>query len=307
MSKLFVKDARLRPIWRVIIYAVLVLATAFLLAAIFQIIAGRKFEEGFSVWAVAVAEVAAAIAVLIVSILLRRYLDHRSVASLGFAPRGPWVRLLFLGILLGAGMQTVANAILWVSGSAHVIGLAAPANDVRLIVAATALLIPAAFVEEMSVRGYILQNLWEDWGLVPAIVVSSLGFAILHIGNPHSREQLLLTGAGLVLFAVWACLSLLWTKSLWLAFGAHVSWNLFEGPVFGLPLSGLVMPVPTVLKQSVNGPQWLTGGSFGPEAGVISLVALIVGLGVLRVLYMKGAFADVADTREKYARGSLQP
>jgi uncharacterized protein len=302
MTKLFIKDARLRPIWRVIIYAILVVLAATLFAATFDSILGRRYEEQLSLGVIIESELAVALAVLVVSILLRRYLDQRSVASLGFAARGPWVRLLCIGVVLGAGMQAVANGVLWASGSAHVVGHAGLESSLQLIGAAIAVLVPAAFVEEMSFRGYILQNLWEDWGLVPAIVVSSIGFAALHISNPHSREQLLFTATGLLIFALWACMSLVWTKSLWLALGAHMAWNLFEGPVFGLPLSGLAMPVPTVLRQTVNGPQWLTGGSFGPEAGVTSFVALIVGLLVLRALYLKGAFADAPDTREEYAR-----
>ena len=302
ISKLFVKNARVRPIWRVIIYAILVTAAAVLLAATFDAFFGQLHEEQLSLGVIVETEVAAAIAVLVVTILLRRYFDRRSVASLGFAARGPWVRLFCLGILFGAGMQAVVNVILWASGSARVIGHASLASDVRLIPVAIAILIPAAFVEEMSFRGYILQNLWEDWGLVPAVIVSSIAFAPLHIFNPHWRERLLLTLAGLVTFALWACMSLVWTKSLWLALGAHMAWNLFEGPVFGLPLSGLVMPARTVVAQSVSGPQWLTGGSFGPESGVSSLAALIVGFLVLRALYRNGAFADAADTREEYAR-----
>jgi len=302
ISKLFVKDARLRPIWRVFIYAMGVVFVAALLFDAYDAVLGRQFGTDISFSDIVVGEIATAVAVLVVSIVMRRYIDRRSVASLGFAARGPWVRLFCLGILFGAGMQAIASGILWASGSAHVIGHADLENDVRLILVAIAILLPAAFVEEMSFRGYVLQNLWEDWGLVPAIVVSSISFAPLHFLNPHWHEQLLLTLAGLITFALWACMSLVWTKSLWLALGAHVAWNLFEGPVFGLPLSGLGMPVPTILRESVNGPQWLTGGSFGPEAGVISLVALIVGFLVLRALYLKGAFADAADTREEYAR-----
>ena len=306
ISKLFVKDARLRPIWRIIIYAFLVIFVAAALAATFEAIFGGRHEEQLSFGVIIESEIVAFVAVLVVSIGLRRYLDRRSVASLGFAVRGPWVRLLCVGILLGAGMQLVANVLLWASGSAHVIGYAGLHSDLQIVVVAIAILLPAAFVEEMSFRGYILQNVWEEWGLVPAIVVSSIGFAVLHMLNPHWREQLLLTIAGLVMFALWACMSLLFTKSLWLALGAHMAWNLFEGPVFGLPLSGLDMPVPTVVRQIVTGPQWLTGGSFGPEAGVSSLVALIIGFFVLRALYLRGAFADAADTREDYARAQTR-
>jgi len=150
MTKLFIKDARLRPIWRVIMYAVVVMVVATVLAATFDVILGRGFEEQLSLGVIIESELAVALAVLVASIVLRRYLDRRSVASLGLAARGPWVRLFCIGVLLGAGMQAVANAIIWVSGSAHVTGHATLASSLQLIVAAIAVLLPAAFVEEMS-------------------------------------------------------------------------------------------------------------------------------------------------------------
>jgi len=107
--------------------------------------------------------------------------------------------------------------------------------------------------------------------------------------------------AGLVAFALWACMSLLWTGSLWLALGAHLAWNVFEGPFFGLPVSGVVIPSPSVLEVSVRGQPWLTGGAFGPEAGLSSLVALVLGFAVLWTLRVRGAFAGAADTSEAYA------
>jgi membrane protease YdiL (CAAX protease family) len=302
--KLFVKDARLRPFWRLGVYAIAVVFLSALLLAVYYAARGKTFDAARS-WSDDIAtELVTAIAVLIVSIFLRRTLDRRSIASLGFALRGPWLRLLGMGVLFGAGMQTIANAIEWATGSAHLTAHGSLAGDVRLVVIAAGILLAEAFLEEMSFRGYVLQNLWEEWGIVPAIVLSSVAFAWLHVINPHAHEQIALTFSGLLAFAFWASMSLLWTKSLWLALGAHMAWNLFEGPVFGLPVSGLAMPVHTVLVQSITGPVWLTGGAFGPEAGVSSLVALLAGFTVLRALYIKGAFAAASDTREAYAVGA---
>ena len=87
------------------------------------------------------------------------------------------------------------------------------------------------------------------------------------------------------------CLSVVVTGSLWLAVGCHFAWNLFEGPVFGFPVSGLSIGSAHIVSQSVNGPEWFTGGSFGPEAGASSLIALAVGAAILVVLHRRGAFA----------------
>jgi uncharacterized protein len=306
---LFVKDARLRPVWRAVLYAIAMPSVAALLWAIYFLAIGRPARRYPTLGDLIVGEVVAAVAALFVALYLRRNLDRRSVASLGFSPRRTWLRLLALGVLFGAGMQAVAYGILRIFGFATLVGHGTFSGDVRLLAPAALFFLGAAFVEEMSFRGYLLQNLWEEWGMWPAIAVTSVAFALIHAGNPHAREQTVLTLCGLVLFALWACMSLVWTKSLWLALGAHMAWNMAEGPVFGLPVSGVLMPIAPVFSNAVSGPTWLTGGAFGPEAGVSSLVALLIGLGVLRLLFVKGAFADVPDVRESYARisGSSAP
>jgi uncharacterized protein len=301
---LFVKDARLRPLWRAVLYAVAMPSVAALLWAIYAVATGRPVLGYATFGDLIVGEIVAAAAALLVALFLRRNLDRRSFASLGFALRPPWLRLLALGVLFGAGMQAVAYGILRVFGFATLVSHGTLVGDMRLLAPAALFFLGAAFVEEMSFRGYLLQNLWEEWGKWPAIVITSITFALIHAGNPHAREQTLLTLGGLLLFALWACMSLVWTKSLWLALGAHMAWNMAEGPVFGLPVSGVLMPIAPVLSNTVSGPTWLTGGAFGPEAGVSSLVALLIGLGVLRLLFIKGAFARVPEVREAYARTS---
>jgi membrane protease YdiL (CAAX protease family) len=300
----FVRGATLRPIWRAVIYAVAVPVVAALLWELCDAATMRPPHHFQTLADLIADEVITAAAAVCVALFLRRYVDRRSFASLGFAPRGPWLALLGLGVLFGAGMQAVAYAIMRVFGFAHVVGHGTLAGDVRIILPATLFFLAAAFVEELSFRGYVLQNVWEQWGLWPAVAITSVAFALLHAGNPHAREQTLLTASGLLVFAVWACMSLVWTKSLWLALGAHMAWNMTEGPVFGLPVSGVLMPIPPVLSNTVSGPAWLTGGAFGPEAGASALIALLVGLAALRLLFVKGAFDRVADTREGYARAS---
>jgi hypothetical protein len=75
------------------------------------------------------------------------------------------------------------------------------------------------------------------------------------------------------------------TRQLWLPIGLHTGWNFFEGTVFGFPVSGMA-DFPSLIHITVKGPILLTGGAFGPEAGLVILPAL--GLGALLVyLYTK--------------------
>ena len=303
IAKIVLKDGRLRPVLRVLVFIVVLFVGIELLEVLLEAIGIQASAPFANPLAIVVIEAGGACTVLLVAVGMRHFVDRRSVASLGFSPRGPWLRLFWIGVALGAGMQALAVGIEAVFGAARFAGYGSLASDVRLVLAAALTFVAAAFSEEMATRGYILQNLWEEAGLWPAVALSSVLFAVMHFGNPHTREHTVLAMVGLIAFALWAAISLLWTGSLWLALGAHAAWNLFEGPVFGMPVSGVVVPSP-VISFSVHGPSWLTGTSFGPEAGMSSIAALLCGFGALAWLRARGVFAGTPDVRERYARRS---
>jgi membrane protease YdiL (CAAX protease family) len=66
------------------------------------------------------------------------------------------------------------------------------------------------------------------------------------------------------------------TRQLWLPLGLHTGWNFFESTVFGYPVSGM-SGLPRLIHQDVSGPELLTGGEFGPEAGLLLLPGLLLG------------------------------
>lgn len=298
-KQLLLREGRLRPLLRVLVYALAV--TFFSLQALLILALIPQRSSADPLRATAPEELALCVVAVACAIALRRLLDRRCVASLGFSFRAPWLRLLGLGALLGAGMQLLVFAMEEGFGLARITGYGSPGAAVAVIVGTLPLWIVSALFEEMPLRGYILQNLWEDFGFWPAATLTTGLFALEHLQNPHSHAHLPLTMAGLVAYGMWACLSLAWTRSLWLALGLHFTWNVFEGSVFGFPVSGVAIDHPAI-SQRVGDPAWFTGGAFGPEAGASSLIALGVGLAVLRAMHQRGAFADVPDEREPYAR-----
>lgn len=304
-ARLFFKDGRLRPIIRVLLFLVVVILAVVAIVGIegaLHMLPPRGAAAMRAAPYLLVDNALPAAAVVGIALLMRAYIDRRSLASLGFAFQRGWLRLLCIGVLFGAGMQCIVFGIDQALGYSHIIARESAMLIARELPFLLLFLMIAALFEEMAIRGYILQNVWEEWEFVPALIVSSMLFALAHLGNPHSREQLALTVAGLLAYGAWACLSVLWTKSVWLAYGSHFAWNLFEGPVFGFPVSGAGANPHTAIVQAVSGPDWFTGGQYGPEAGVSALVALAVGLAILYVLVRTGAFGNVADTREAYAR-----
>jgi membrane protease YdiL (CAAX protease family) len=152
--------------------------------------------------------------------------------------------------------------------------------------------------EEVLLRGYSFQALMEQWGQVAAVVITSLLFGFFHVANPGSGWPAIwgITAAGL-LFGV----AVVVTGRLWLPIGLHASWNLFEGPVFGFPVSG--MELPGAITTTVTGPELWTGGSFGPEAGLISLLASLLGIAILLAARRRFVFTPPAPPRSTPAAG----
>jgi membrane protease YdiL (CAAX protease family) len=95
---------------------------------------------------------------------------------------------------------------------------------------------------------------------------------LAHSFNPNLSWQAFL---GLFLSGLFLAYGYLRTRQLWLPIGLHLGWNFFEGNVFGFPVSGQYFY--QLIRQTVSGPDIITGGAFGPEGGLILLPALLLG------------------------------
>lgn len=128
-----------------------------------------------------------------------------------------------------------------------------------------------AVAEEALFRGYPLQVMARAWGGGWALAVTGVAFGILHGWNPEVGVFGLLNilGAGVFLGAVQ-----LRTGSLWLTSGVHLGWNWAQGFAADLPVSGLDVVDNPAIASVLRGPEWITGGAFGPEAGMAGAVML---------------------------------
>lgn len=131
------------------------------------------------------------------------------------------------------------------------------------------LLLPAAFSEEIMFRGVGYVALSRAFGRVgPAIALSVL-FGVAHFGNPNVTGLAL---ANVALAGVFLSAAFWLPGGIWAATGVHLGWNLTLAAL-GAPVSGLPFTLP-MLDYAMGGPQWLTGGDFGPEGGVIATVII---------------------------------
>ena len=133
-------------------------------------------------------------------------------------------------------------------------------------------LAPAALSEELLFRGVPLVLAAKALGRTPAVVLMAIVFGLAHALNPHVSPQGVanVVLAGLFLGTAFYC-----PGGIWTAFAAHLGWNVTLA-VSGAALSGVPFDIPAV-DYLPGGPGWLTGGSFGPEGGLLATLALGAG------------------------------
>jgi membrane protease YdiL (CAAX protease family) len=213
-----------------------------------------------------------------VYILLVVLLERRRVGEL--APRGA-LREFAIGAAIGCCVMSIVVGILLALGAYRIEKVNGPLD----------LLIPIAvglgsgFFEDALCRG-IWFRVTEEWlGSWIGLIFSSLVFGLLHVLNDNATLAGCLAisfEAGLLLAAAFML-----TRRLWMAIGIHASWNFTQGGIFGAHVSGL--DIPGLITIAPAGPNWLTGGAFGPEGSIVALiVGTAAGLGVLGLAIRRG-------------------
>jgi membrane protease YdiL (CAAX protease family) len=203
-----------------------------------------------------------------------RIVDRRRLRDLGLRLHPGWLGNFGKGAVLAVLILGVIFAFSLAVGSLRVEGLARPAPEggsviVYLIGALLAFLTVGVY-EELMFRGYVLQRLNDRTGKIAAVLVSSIIFALLHGFNPGADVFGIINTIGI---GVILCVLYFRTGSLWMAIGFHAAWNFALGYIYSVPVSGI--PLYGILDVvEVEEASRLTGGSYGPEAGLACTVAL---------------------------------
>ncbi len=277
-------DSRLRSGWRILFFFLLNFSiTLLILLPIFSIL--RFNPEELSPRNLLIGGLVSAVSLGIAIYASRRGIDRKTVESLGIQPEGMWrdisagigiagVMMLFIFLVVLAGGWIDIEGFAWEFSAFSVWGV----NSINMIL----LFLIVGITEELQFRGYVLQNLEEGLNMVPAVLLSAAIFAVMHSANPGALTGMPLLG--LFFAGIFFAYAYLRTRTLWLAIGLHIGWNFFESTVFGFAVSGV--NTGGWLLQTVTGPDWITGGAFGPEAGLVLVPAILLGV-LLVYLYTK--------------------
>ena len=298
------REQRMRFFWRIAFQLTLIVLVTFGYILVVQLLyfagilspIGITMQDGMLISSVIL------LAAIMLSIWLTgRWLDRRRLSGFGLHLSRSWWQDFALGLGLGALLMTLIFLVEWGSGLVTVSGtLQGPANrSFGLgIVIWIGVYLCVGIYEEMFFRGYYLTNIAEwlghfkrinpQWAVIIAFIITSAVFGIGHMANPNASfiSTVNIVFAGLLILGLGYVL----TGEMAISIGMHITWNMFQGMVFGFPVSGMDSGQTSFITIVQNGPDWLTGGNFGPEAGVLGLLAMLLG-----------AFTIIWWVRKKYS------
>lgn len=202
------------------------------------------------------------LAILASTAIAMRWLDRRPISL-----RFPW-RDFVQGIAISALVMAIVFAIELGVGWIEITGFGVPLafTLVKVLCVGT--------YEEVVSRGYHLVNIAEGTNVGVAIFTSAAFFALLHLTNENASAM---SVVGIFVNALMFTVARIVTGSLAMPIGLHMAWNFFQGAVFGFPVSGDKEGASLIAIRQL-GPDLVTGGAFGPEAGVLGIGASLLGI-----------------------------
>lgn len=178
------------------------------------------------------------------------------------------------GFLLGAVVFSAVILVSWMIGIYSVSGFYwnshSTAETSLFIISNLIIFIKVGIAEEYLFRAGMFQLFENTWGTWTAVISSSLFFGFTHLGNPHATWM----GAIAIAFeaGIFLGAAYMLTRKIWFVAGIHWAWNFFQGPVYGNVISGSSSTQEGLFTSTMTGNNLLTGGIFGPEAGLPAII-----------------------------------
>ena len=209
-----------------------------------------------------------------------KVIEKRSLSSIGFN-KNNWLKKYSLGFLIGLVMMSIIVLILLLFG--YITVEKNPIKPVGVSAISSVLVILFGWIiqgatEEIVTRGWLLNVLSSKYNIGFGLLISSTLFGLMHLTNPNVNYIAVIN---IILVGLFYGLYVIKTNDLWAVCGMHSAWNFAQGNIFGFEVSGLDVSVGSLIDLNLVGNNVITGGAFGPEAGIISTFILLVSIGIL--------------------------
>lgn len=259
----------LRAGWQIALFLIVLgAATA---ALTLPLIVFLKIQDTFTLAA------ASLVAAVITTFLVTKFVNRKPLTAVGLAINAHTMRELGIGCLIGWLMMTAIFGIQYLSGYVKVVAVEVTWTEgLTMFGIAIVFFAVAAMFEEVLFRGYLFQTLVRGIRFIPAAVLVGVLFGFAHIRNPNAGA---FGVVNTVLVSIVFCIAYWRTRGVWLPFGIHFAWNFSQTTLFGYPTSGMHFTSYELTRLAQFGPEWMTGGAYGPEGGALAtLVILLCGV-----------------------------
>lgn len=154
--------------------------------------------------------------------------------------------------------------------------------------------------EEVLTRGWLFGTISKKINIFIGILISSSFFTWMHLENDGISLMSLLD---LFLFGIFAVLYRLKMGNIWEISGFHAAWNCFQGNVFSFPVSG-TNTGSAFIPVTTQGPSWLSGGKFGVEGSIVSIVVQLI---LIFYLYYEIFIKGKKNMRDQFVPEKFEP
>lgn len=259
----------IRAGWRIIIFIFIFMAIDLFLTFTVREILG-SLKGGGLLWFILLG-----LSATLAAFISRKYVDKESLTSLGLHFNKLALLDVIIGVVIGALIMTgmyftllYAGLIKFESFSWWMENVGPDLNfstaGISIMLGMILQFTIVAWWEEITFRGIFLQNISKGLGLTWGVILSTIIFALIHLGNPGAT---VLSTALIMIVTLQLVYAYLKSGQLWLPIGLHLGWNFFQASIFGFSSSGHSSP--TMITQSPIGPDWLSGGNFGAENSIL--------------------------------------
>ncbi|GKX31429.1 hypothetical protein SH1V18_39090 [Vallitalea longa] len=220
---------------------------------------------------------------LIIAFVLVYFLEKRYPRNYGIIISKKSFKHFLIGLLLGALAIIIIAMILFATNNAELIyRINKPKFTIEALYALI-IFILVGIDEEVLIRGYVVHTLGRYNNKYVIYIIPAIIFSVLHLSNPSVSVIGLIN---IVIIGVLFTYMTLKTKNILMATGFHITWNFFQGGLFGFNVSGTTMWDSIYPVRIINN-NILTGGDFGLEGGILTTLLAFIIILVVYILPVK--------------------
>lgn len=215
-----------------------------------------------------------------------KFVEKRKISTIGLS-KDKWFKKYAKGFLVGLLMMGAVVLILAIFGAIEVeinptqpVGVEAIGGVLFILIG----WIVQGGTEEIITRGWFMNVIGARYNATFGLILSSVIFGFLHLLNP---EVNIIAVINIILVGFFYGIYVMKSNDLWAVCGMHTAWNFAQGNIFGFEVSGINVGVSSLIDLNLVGNNVISGGVFGPEAGLVATFVLLASIIIVLKLYKK--------------------